>query len=185
MSKCKFGKEKQMTLFGSWGHSARQEQTSNGRVPTLPACSDEIAPEYDTDFEMDEKMLAEFLEDDITHKLAIQSQQESAKNKETLNTSSVYENIPGFDYEAGETFIYPTNYPTRDYQFNIIKKCLYKNTLVSLPTGLGKTFIAAVVMYNFYRWYPTKKVVFLAPTKPLVSQQIEACFNIMGKIFAL
>ena len=46
--------------------------------------------------------------------------------------------------------------------------------------GMGKTFIAAVVMYNFYRWYPTSKIIFLAPTKPLVAQQIEACFNIMG-----
>ena len=35
-------------------------------------------------------------------------------------------------------------------------------------------------MYNFYRWYPTGKVVFLAPTRPLVTQQIEACYNIMG-----
>ena len=35
-----------------------------------------------------------------------------------------------------------------------MQSCLYDNTLVCLPTGLGKTFIAAVVMYNFYRWYP-------------------------------
>lgn len=54
------------------------------------------------------------------------------------------------------------------------------NTLVSLPTGLGKTLIAAVVMYNYYRWFPTGKVVFCAPTRPLVTQQIEACYNIMG-----
>lgn len=45
---------------------------------------------------------------------------------------------------------------------------------------MGKTFIAAVIMYNFYRWYPTGKVIFLAPTKPLVTQQIESCFNVMG-----
>ena len=35
-------------------------------------------------------------------------------------------------------------------------------------------------MYNFYRWFPLGKVVFLAPTRPLVTQQIEACYNIMG-----
>jgi len=49
-----------------------------------------------------------------------------------------------------------------------------------LVTGLGKTFIAAVVMYNFWRWYPFSKIVFLAPTKPLVAQQIDACYEIMG-----
>ena len=68
----------------------------------------------------------------------------------------------------------------RSYQFDIVKSCLFNNTLVCLPTGLGKTFIAAVVMYNFYRWYPQGKIVFMAPTKPLVAQQIEACFKIMG-----
>lgn len=35
-------------------------------------------------------------------------------------------------------------------------------------------------MYNFYRWYPAGKIVFLAPTKPLVAQQIEACYRVMG-----
>ncbi|CAK9799536.1 Fanconi anemia group M protein [Anthophora plagiata] len=86
----------------------------------------------------------------------------------------------GFDMSAGKTWIYPINYPIRDYQFNIVQACLYSNTLVCLPTGLGKTFIAAVIMYNFWRWYPRGKVVFLAPTKPLVAQQIFACHNIMG-----
>lgn len=91
-----------------------------------------------------------------------------------------YEKISGFDESFGSTYIYPTNYPVRDYQFNIISKALLKNTLVVLPTGLGKTFIAAVVMYNFYRWYPQGKLIFMAPTKPLVAQQIEACYKIMG-----
>ncbi|GFS22054.1 ATP-dependent DNA helicase mph1 [Elysia marginata] len=86
----------------------------------------------------------------------------------------------GFDLSTGKLWIYPTNYPVRDYQFNIVQQALFKNTLVVLPTGLGKTFIAAVVMYNFYRWFPQGKVVFMAPTKPLVAQQMQACYNIMG-----
>lgn len=45
---------------------------------------------------------------------------------------------------------------------------------------MGKTFIAAVVMYNFFRWYPECKVVFMAPTRPLVKQQVDACYDIMA-----
>ncbi|KAG0096837.1 hypothetical protein BGZ93_003914 [Podila epicladia] len=84
------------------------------------------------------------------------------------------------DYEAIKSWQYPINYPKRDYQFNIIRHALFTNTLVSLPTGLGKTFIAAVVMLNYFRWFPKSKIIFMAPTKPLVNQQIEACFNICG-----
>ncbi|MBN3298721.1 FANCM protein, partial [Amia calva] len=79
-----------------------------------------------------------------------------------------------------DVWIYPTNYPVRDYQLKISEAALFQNTLVCLPTGLGKTFIASVVMYNFYRWYPSGKIVFMAPTKPLVAQQIEACYKVMG-----
>ncbi|XP_045252291.2 Fanconi anemia group M protein isoform X3 [Macaca fascicularis] len=86
----------------------------------------------------------------------------------------------GFCTSAGALWIYPTNCPVRDYQLHISRAALFCNTLVCLPTGLGKTFIAAVVMYNFYRWFPSGKVVFMAPTKPLVTQQIEACYQVMG-----
>ncbi|KAI7877547.1 P-loop containing nucleoside triphosphate hydrolase protein [Lichtheimia hyalospora FSU 10163] len=85
-----------------------------------------------------------------------------------------------FDADELPTWIYPINYPLRLYQFNIVKKALFHNTLVALPTGLGKTFIAAVVMFNYWRWFPQSKVIFMAPTKPLVAQQIEACFNVCG-----
>lgn len=85
-----------------------------------------------------------------------------------------------FDSENVRTWIYPINYPIRAYQLNIVKKAMFHNTLVALPTGLGKTFIAAVVMYNYYRWFPNSKVIFMAPTRPLVTQQIEACFSICG-----
>ncbi|KAM0842711.1 hypothetical protein ACQ4PT_058168 [Festuca glaucescens] len=84
------------------------------------------------------------------------------------------------DHEAVQTWIYPTNIEVREYQLYIVQKALFTNTLVALPTGLGKTFIAAVVMYNYFRWFPEGKIVFTAPSRPLVTQQIEACHNTVG-----
>lgn len=85
------------------------------------------------------------------------------------------------DNEAIKTWVYPTNLGIiRDYQFTIVSNALFNNTLVALPTGLGKTFIAATVMLNFFRWTKSAKIVFMAPTKPLVTQQVDACFNIVG-----
>ncbi|KAI1341469.1 type III restriction enzyme [Xylariaceae sp. FL0016] len=85
------------------------------------------------------------------------------------------------DIEAMKTWVYPTNLgPTRDYQFSIVKNGLFNNTLVALPTGLGKTFIAATIMLNYFRWMKTAKIIFVAPTKPLVAQQVDACFHVTG-----
>lgn len=85
------------------------------------------------------------------------------------------------DHEALKTWVYPTNLGAiRDYQFRIVKHGLFNNLLVALPTGLGKTFIAATIMYNFFRWTKHAQIVFVAPTKPLVAQQVDACFNIVG-----
>lgn len=50
--------------------------------------------------------------------------------------------------------MYPAGIAERQYQVAIVEQALLANTLVCLPTGLGKTFIAAVVMYNFFRWFP-------------------------------
>ncbi|XP_039897288.1 Fanconi anemia group M protein [Simochromis diagramma] len=98
----------------------------------------------------------------------------------TPSGGQTYPDFPGFDSSSAKVWIYPTNYPIREYQLKISEAALFQNTLVCLPTGLGKTFIASVVMYNFYRWYPSGKIVFMAPTKPLVAQQIEACYKVMG-----
>ncbi len=35
-------------------------------------------------------------------------------------------------------------------------------------------------MFNYWRWFPRGRLLFMAPTKPLVVQQMEACFNITG-----
>jgi len=58
--------------------------------------------------------------------------------------------------------------PLREYQKNISGSCLIYNTLIVLPTGLGKTLIAFETMRNF------RKVLFLAPTKPLCKQHINS-----------
>ncbi|PPJ60997.1 hypothetical protein CBER1_01999 [Cercospora berteroae] len=85
------------------------------------------------------------------------------------------------DEQAMATWVYPTNIGTiRDYQFNIVSRSLFHNTLVALPTGLGKTFIAATVMLNYYRWTKDAQIVFMAPTKPLIAQQLDACYGIVG-----
>ncbi|KNE55793.1 ATP-dependent DNA helicase mfh1 [Allomyces macrogynus ATCC 38327] len=70
--------------------------------------------------------------------------------------------------------------PVRDYQINIVQNALFNNTLVSITTGLGKTLTAAVIMFNFYMWFPEGKIVFMAPTRPLVAQQQSACYKITG-----
>ncbi|XP_064536170.1 uncharacterized protein Fancm isoform X1 [Drosophila montana] len=97
----------------------------------------------------------------------------------TQQLPNINPEFEGFDESVGDNWLYPSNLPLRSYQHSIVQAALYRNTLVVLPTGLGKTFIASVVMYNLYRWYPESKLIFMAPTRPLVSQQIAACQKIM------
>jgi ERCC4-related helicase len=58
----------------------------------------------------------------------------------------------------------------REYQLKIARNCIARNTLVVLPTGLGKTIIAAIVAAWFLEQEPRKQVLMLAPTKALVEQ---------------
>lgn len=63
------------------------------------------------------------------------------------------------------------NLAPRPYQQEIFAVAKEKNTLVVLPTGLGKTAIALLLAAQRLVEFPSKKIVFLAPTKPLVEQQ--------------
>lgn len=58
---------------------------------------------------------------------------------------------------------------SRTYQEVIAASAIKKNTLVVLPTGLGKTVIAAMVAAQKAE---EGKVMFLAPTKPLAEQHV-------------
>ena len=62
----------------------------------------------------------------------------------------------------------------RSYQEAIAKGALRRNTLVCLPTGLGKSVIAAYVAAERLRQFPERGVVVLAPTKPLVLQHFKS-----------
>lgn len=58
----------------------------------------------------------------------------------------------------------------REYQKNISSFALIKNTLVILPTALGKTIISLLVSINRLYNYRDKRILILAPTRPLVNQ---------------
>ena len=75
------------------------------------------------------------------------------------------------------------NLTPRTYQEEITKTCLRENCLVVLPTGMGKTLIALMVAIERIKKYPLKKVVFLAPTKPLAEQHQEYFKKNLGELF--
>jgi ERCC4-related helicase len=58
----------------------------------------------------------------------------------------------------------------REYQKIISNSALNKNTLVILPTALGKTIISLLVSVNILYNYKAKRILILAPTRPLVNQ---------------
>ena len=65
--------------------------------------------------------------------------------------------------------IRPETIEEREYQAAIAKSSLSRSTLVVLPTGMGKTAIAIRVVAEVLR-KRGGKILFLAPTKPLVEQ---------------
>ncbi|MFT4326314.1 MAG: DEAD/DEAH box helicase [Candidatus Woesearchaeota archaeon] len=62
----------------------------------------------------------------------------------------------------------------RVYQQTLCASALSKNSLVVLPTGLGKTAIAMMVAAGRLKKFPESKILMLAPTRPLVSQHKES-----------
>ena len=62
----------------------------------------------------------------------------------------------------------------REYQKRIAEVARSANTLVVLPTGLGKTMIAVMVAADLLAAHPGSKVMVLAPTRPLVLQHRRA-----------
>ncbi len=61
----------------------------------------------------------------------------------------------------------------RLYQQTILGTISFKNTLVVLPTGLGKTALAFLLAAQRLAQYPKGKILMLAPTKPLCEQHVQ------------
>ncbi len=72
----------------------------------------------------------------------------------------------------------------REYQARIIETAKEHNTLVVLPTGLGKTLIALALAVHRLKQYPISKILFLAPTKPLVEQHFNYFTKHLPELFA-
>lgn len=65
------------------------------------------------------------------------------------------------------------DFTPRLYQQTILGTAVSKNTLVVLPTGLGKTALAFLLTAQRLHMYPQSKVLMLSPTKPLCEQHLE------------
>ncbi|KAJ1946350.1 3'-5' DNA helicase [Kickxella alabastrina] len=119
-----------------------------------------------------------------------QQQQQQFQARELVikicGDNQLVEQLHAMNKGAMSTYVYPLlgNQPARAYQQGAVQRCLFQNTLVALPTGMGKTLIAVVVMANYTRWFPNSLAIFLAPTKPLVAQQMQACRGMIHAILS-
>ena len=64
------------------------------------------------------------------------------------------------------------DFAPRLYQQTILGTAASKNTLVVLPTGMGKTALAFLLAAQRLHLYPNSKILMLAPTKPLCEQHL-------------
>lgn len=76
------------------------------------------------------------------------------------------------------------NITPRKYQKAIFETAKDSNTLVVLPTGIGKTLIALLLVIERQKTHPGKKAIFLAPTRPLVEQHFNTFKSHLPELFA-
>ncbi|MCX8158948.1 MAG: DEAD/DEAH box helicase family protein [Candidatus Pacearchaeota archaeon] len=72
----------------------------------------------------------------------------------------------------------------RDYQKAIFNTAKDNNTLVVLPTGTGKTLIALMLSVHRKMLFPSSKILFLAPTRPLIEQHLQYFKQNLPELFA-
>ena len=72
----------------------------------------------------------------------------------------------------------------REYQKAIFETAKNNNTLVVIPTGLGKTLIALLLAVERQKKFPGSKAVITAPTRPLVEQHYDSFKEQLPDLFA-
>ena len=80
------------------------------------------------------------------------------------------------------SYLNSENIDTRKYQHVIAENCVNKNSLVVIPTGLGKTIIAVLVAAKTLGLYSEgSKIIVMAPTRPLIDQH----YNTFSKFLTI
>lgn len=67
----------------------------------------------------------------------------------------------------------------RIYQQILFAAGAQENSLIVLPTGLGKTIVVVMLMAYYLDKHPDSQVVFTAPTKPLVDQHQKTIIDLL------
>src|SRR3990167_7112396 len=65
------------------------------------------------------------------------------------------------------------DFTPRLYQETIFATCAAKNSLVVLPTGMGKTNVFLMLAAQRLKQYPNSKILLIGPTKPLIEQYMD------------
>ncbi|MFT4309665.1 MAG: DEAD/DEAH box helicase [Candidatus Woesearchaeota archaeon] len=73
---------------------------------------------------------------------------------------------------------YSIGFQPREYQSSIAKVAVAHNTLIVLPTGLGKTNIFIMTAIERLKQHPKGKILLLGPTRPLIEQYYNVFSNL-------
>ncbi len=78
--------------------------------------------------------------------------------------------LSDYSSKVPEHKMYLKDFEPRLYQESIFNTCTKHNTLVVLPTGIGKTAIFLMMAAYRLNLYPKSKILLLGPTRPLIEQ---------------
>jgi ERCC4-related helicase len=98
---------------------------------------------------------------------------------DSILVDTIVEDYMKQDKDIVKTYL--KDFAPRLYQESIFNTCTKFNTLVVLPTGVGKTAIFLMMAAYRLNLYPKSKVLLLGPTRPLIEQYaqvFEKHFNI-------